>query len=179
MVYVALNAAYTARLKEMPLTDIALLCAFYLIRVILGLAILGLPQSIWFIAFLGCLFAELALWKRYVEVISAPATSSKRRSYAATDANVLLAFGVGFSFSAAIVLTLYLQSPEVSPIYQAPRLLALLAPILLLHNLGMWLEASRGEGASDPITYILKSRKFWFMAVVAMAVLLAARFLPT
>jgi hypothetical protein len=92
---------------------------------------------------------------------------------------VLLAFGVGFSFSAAIVLTLYLQSPEVSPIYQAPRLLALLAPILLLHNLGMWLEASRGEGASDPITYILKSRKFWFMAVVAMAVLLAARFLPT
>jgi 4-hydroxybenzoate polyprenyltransferase/phosphoserine phosphatase len=179
MVYVALNAAYTARLKEMPLTDIALLCAFYLIRVILGLAILGLPQSIWFIAFLGCLFAELALWKRYVEVISAPATSSKRRSYAATDANVLLAFGVGFSFSAAIVLTHYLQSPEVSPIYQAPRLLALLAPILLLHNLGMWLEASRGEGASDPITYILKSRKFWCMAVVAMAVLLAARFLPT
>lgn len=178
LIYIALNAAYTARLKEMPLTDIALLCSFYLIRVMLGLAILGLPQSIWFIAFLGCLFAELAHWKRYVEVVSAPPTTSKRRSYASTDANVLLAFGVGFSFTAAIVLTLYLQSAEVSPIYQSPKLLALLTPILLLHNLGMWLEASRGEGASDPITYVLKSRKFWWTAVVSMAVLVAARFLP-
>jgi 4-hydroxybenzoate polyprenyltransferase len=178
LVYIALNAAYTARLKEMPLTDIALLCSFYLIRVMLGLAILGLPQSIWFIAFLGCLFAELAHWKRYVEVVSAPPSTSKRRSYASADANVLLAFGVGFSFTAAIVLTLYLQSAEVSPIYRSPKLLALLTPILLLHNLGMWLEASRGEGASDPITYVLKSKKFWWTAVVAMAVLVAARFLP-
>ena len=178
LVYIVLNAAYTARLKEMPLTDIAMLCSFYLIRVMLGLAILGLPQSIWFIAFLGCLFAELAHWKRYVEVISAPPTTSKRRSYASADANVLLAFGVGFSFTAAVVLTLYLQSTEVSPIYQSPKLLALLTPILLLHNLGMWLEASRGEGASDPISYVLKSRKFWWTAVVSMAVLVAARFTP-
>jgi 4-hydroxybenzoate polyprenyltransferase len=178
IIYLALNAAYTVRLKEMPLTDIALLCSFYLIRVMLGLAILGLPQSIWFIAFLGCLFAELAHWKRYVEVISAPPTASKRRSYASTDANVLLAFGVGFSFTAAIVLTLYLQSAEVSPIYESPKLLALLTPILLLHNLGMWLEASRGDGASDPITYVLKSRKFWWAALIAMAVLAAARFIP-
>jgi 4-hydroxybenzoate polyprenyltransferase len=178
LVYIALNAAYTARLKEMPLTDIAMLCSFYLIRVMLGLAILGLPQSIWFIAFLGCLFAELAHWKRYVEVISAPSTTSKRRSYSSADANVLLSFGVGFSFTAAIVLTLYLQSAEVSPIYRSPKLLGLLAPILLLHNLGMWLEASRGKGASDPISYILKSQKFWWTSLLATAVLAAARFFP-
>ncbi|MEY3898679.1 MAG: hypothetical protein RLZZ214_4201 [Verrucomicrobiota bacterium] len=178
LIYLVLNAAYTIRLKEMPLTDIALLCSFYLIRVMLGLAVLGLPQSIWFIGFLGCLFAELAHWKRYVEVLNAPTSSSKRRSYTNQDANVLLAFGVGFSFTAALVLTLYMRSNEVSPVYQSPKVLALLAPILLLHNLGMWLEASRGKGASDPVTFVLKSRKFWGTAIAAMIVLATARLLP-
>ena len=178
LVYVALNAAYTIRLKEMPLTDIALLCSFYLIRVMLGLAVLGLPQSIWFLGFLGCLFAELAHWKRYVEVLNAPTSSSKRRSYTNQDANVLLAFGVGFSFTAAVVLTLYMRSNEVSPVYQSPKVLALLAPILLLHNLGMWLEASRGKSASDPVTFVLKSKKFWGTAIAAMLVLATARLLP-
>lgn len=178
LIYLALNAAYTIRLKEMPLTDIALLCSFYLIRVMLGLAVLGLPQSIWFIGFLGCLFAELAHWKRYVEVLNAPTSSSKRRSYTSQDANVLMAFGVGFSFTAALVLTLYMRSNEVSPVYQSPKVLALLAPILLLHNLGMWLEASRGRGASDPVTFVLKSRKFWGTAVAAVIVLATARLLP-
>ena len=176
-VYLILNAAYTIRLKEMPLTDIALLCSFYLVRVMLGIAVLNLTPSIWFIAFLGCLFAELAHWKRYVEVISTSASSSKRRSYTNQDANVLLAFGVGFSFAAALVLTLYLQSDEVSPVYHAPKLLALLAPLLLLHNLGMWLEASRGNGASDPIMFILKSGKFWFSAAAALIILASARIL--
>jgi 4-hydroxybenzoate polyprenyltransferase len=178
VLYVLLNAAYTIRLKEMPLTDIALLCCFYLVRVVLGLAVLELPQSVWFIAFLGCLFAELAHWKRYVEVLNAPSSSSKRRSYTSQDANVLLAFGVGFSFTAALVLTLYLRSDEVSPVYQSPKLLAILAPILLLHNLGMWLEASRGNGASDPVTFVLKSRKFWGTAAAAGVVLATARLLP-
>lgn len=178
VLYLTLNAAYTIRLKEMPLTDIALLCSFYLVRVMLGLSVLGLPQSVWFIAFLGCLFAELAHWKRYVEVVNAPPSTSKRRSYTSSDANVLLAFGVGFSFTAALVLTLYLRSDEVSPVYRSPEALALLAPILLLHNLGMWLEASRGNGASDPISFILKSRKFWGTAIVALFVLAAARLLP-
>lgn len=178
LVYVVLNAAYTVRLKEMPLTDIALLCSFYLVRVMLGLAVLQLPQSVWFIAFLGCLFAELAHWKRYVEVVNAPPSGkSKRRSYTGADANVLLAFGVGFSFTAAVVLTLYLRSEEVSPVYHSPKLLALLAPLLLLHNLGMWLEASRGNGASDPISYVLHSKKFWGVAVASVLVLGAARLL--
>ena len=178
LLYLTLNAAYTIRLKEMPLADIALLCSFYLVRVMIGLAVLQLPQSVWFIGFLGCLFAELALWKRYVELINAPPSSkAKRRSYTALDAPVLLAFGVGFSFTAALVLTLYLRSNEVSPVYQSPKLLALLAPVLLLHNLGMWLEASRGRGASDPINFILRSKKFWGAAVFAVLILGSARLL--
>ena len=113
-----------------------------------------------------------------MEVLNAPTSSSKRRSYTSQDANVLLAFGVGFSFTAALVLTLYLRSNEVSPVYQSPKVLALLAPLLLLHNLGMWLEASRGKGASDPVTFVLKSRKFWGTAIAAMIVLATARLLP-
>lgn len=175
-IYLVLNAAYSSRLKEIPLADIILLCVFYLLRVMLGLSVLGLPQSIWFLAFLGCLFAEIAHWKRYVEVLgTSVASGAKRRSYTPADAIVLLAFGVGFAFSAALILILYLRSDEISPVYSSPGMLTLLAPILLVHNLGMWLEASRGHGTADPITFILRSRMFWAAGIAAALVLAAAR----
>lgn len=178
IVYFALNLSYTGRIKELPLADIVLLGAFYLTRVIVGLGTLGQPLAPWFLSFLGCVFAELALWKRYVETRTVCDTTNRRRSYSSADAPVLLAFGVGFSFCAAIILGLYLQSSVVSTVYRSPACLFLLVPVLLLHNLGMWLDASRGHAGPDPVLRILLSRKSWLTALAASGVLLLARLLP-
>lgn len=112
--YLLGNAAYTLRLKQIPLIDVCLLTGFYLLRIMLGTVALGTDATPWFVGFLACMFTELALWKRYVEVIRTP-TSAARRGYRPSDVPVLLAFGVGFSFGATIILALYVQSSGVSP----------------------------------------------------------------
>lgn len=173
--YVVINAAYTFRLKELPLADVCALTSFYLLRIALGTVALGVPPTGWFLAFIGCIFMELAIWKRYVELIRSSSTSIGRRGYYRSDAAVMLSFGVGFSFCAALILGMYTQSQEISPLYKTPGLLALLAPILLVHNLGMWLDGSRGYTSGDPIMRVLHSKKSWVAAVAGAFVIALAR----
>lgn len=175
LVYLFINAAYTIRLKELPLADVCALTFFYLLRVTLGTLALRVPPTGWFLLFLGCIFMELAIWKRYVELIRSPSPKIRRRGYYRSDAGVLLSFGVGFSFCATLVLGMYTQSREISPLYKSPVLLALLAPILLVHNLGMWLDGSRGYTSGDPIMRVLHSRKSWLAAAAAAGVIVLAR----
>lgn len=174
-VYIVLNLLYSSKIKEVPLVDIAVLCGFYMLRVLLGIFVLELPPSKWYLSFLGCIFCELAFWKRYVEARSSKLPKKNRRSYTKADSGVLLAFGVGFSFSAAIVLSLYVGSGEISPVYRSPELLMLIVPLLLMHNLGMWLQASRRLAGSDPIMNVLKSKKSWVVLVAAFGVLVISR----
>jgi 4-hydroxybenzoate polyprenyltransferase/beta-phosphoglucomutase-like phosphatase (HAD superfamily) len=174
-VYIFLNLLYSSKIKEVPLADIFMLCGFYMLRVFLGIVVLELPPSKWYLSFLGCVFCELALWKRYVEAISSKMRHKNRRSYTKADAGVLLAFGVGFSFSASIVLSLYVASDEISPVYRSPELLILIVPILLIHNLGMWLQASRRVAGSDPVMNVLKSKKSWLALASSLIVLCASR----
>ena len=173
--YLAINAAYTYRLKEVSLADICVLSSLYLLRVFIGTATLGVPQTFWYMSFLACLFMELAMWKRYVETIRSRTNKIPRRNYYRTDAPVLLAFGVGFSFSAALILAMYTHSDEISPVYSAPSLLSILVPVLLVHNLGMWLDGSRGLTSGDPISRLLTSRKSWAAGAVAVIVVVLSR----
>jgi 4-hydroxybenzoate polyprenyltransferase len=173
--YLTLNAIYTTHLKEMPLADVCALTLFYLFRVVLGAVVLGVNPTVWFLAFLACIFMELAIWKRYVEILRSPDEKLGRRGYYRSDAGVMLSFGVGFSFCAALILGMYTQSNNISPVYQAPALLTLLAPILLLHNLGMWLDGSRGHSSGDPILRVLHSKKSWAAGVTGALVIAAAR----
>lgn len=175
VLYLAINAAYTYRLKEVSLADICVLSSLYLLRVFIGTASLGVPQTFWYMSFLACLFMELAMWKRYVETMRSPTEKILRRNYYRTDAPVLLAFGVGFSFSAALILAMYTHSDEISPVYSAPSLLSILVPVLLIHNLGMWLDGSRGLTPGDPVSRLLTSRKSWAAGVVAVIVVVSAR----
>lgn len=175
LAYLLINAAYTVRLKELPLGDICALTVFYLLRVVIGIIVLGQPPTFWFLALLACIFTELALWKRYVEVIRSSGCKLVRRGYTTSDASVLLVFGIGFSFSAVLILAMYTHSNEISPLYRTPALLALLAPILLVHNLGMWLDGSRGFTSGDPVMRVIRSKKSWAAVFASAVVIVLAR----
>ena len=175
LVYLLANALYTVHLKEIPLADVCTLTFFYLLRILLGTSVLGVLPTGWFLSFLACGLTEIALWKRYVEVSRSTADKIDRRGYSHADSGVLLVFGIGFSFSAALILGLYTQSHEISPVYRTPALLTLLVPILLIHNLGLWLDGVRGFTSGDPIMRMLHSRKSWVAALAAALVIICAR----
>jgi len=67
-----------------------------------------------------------------------------------------MALGVASSFSAVVVFSLYVHSPEVLALYRSPEPLLLLAPILLYWLSRVWLQAHRGELHDDPINLALR-----------------------
>ena len=69
-VYVALNVAYSVGAKNQPLLDVFLLAAGYVVRVLLGCALVGAPPSSWLLLCASSLALFLAFAKRRTDVIA-------------------------------------------------------------------------------------------------------------
>lgn len=177
-VYLAANIAYTMWLKELELVDVFVLSGFYLFRVLLGAQVLGVASTFWFVSFLFCLFAELALLKKFTAARRVGQSEHTRHAYHRDDQLMLLVFGVGFSFSAALILVLYTRSSEISALYSNASWLALAAPVMLFHNLRLWLAASRDEVDADPVAHVLRSRTTWSSLIIIAIFVILARSLP-
>lgn len=157
--YAVLTMWYSLHLKRVVLLDAFVLSSFYCIRIFAGAVITWVPLSHWFLTFSMFLFLSLAMAKRYSELVHANGLIERGesgRGYLGRDKEVLMALGIASSFAAVVVFTLYVHSPEVLALYQAPQPLLLLAPILLYWLSRVWLQAHRGELHDDPITLALR-----------------------
>ena len=76
--YFFLTVAYTMVLKEIAILDIFILVSFYILRILIGIETLQVPNSIWLMSFCILLFANLAFLKRYIEVNKRGAEASRR-----------------------------------------------------------------------------------------------------
>lgn len=177
-VYLAANIAYTMWIKELELVDVFMLSGFYLFRVLLGAQLLGPKSTFWFVSFLFCLFAELALLKKFTAARRVETDAHTRHAYQRDDQLMLLVFGVGFSFSAALILVLYTRSNEISALYSNAAYLALAAPVMLYHNLRLWLAASRDEVEADPVAHVMRSGATWGSLLLIALFVVLARTLP-
>lgn len=177
-VYLAANIGYTMWIKELELVDVFMLSGFYLFRVMLGAHLLGATSTFWFVSFLFCLFAELALLKKFTAARRVETDAHTRHAYHRDDQLMLLVFGVGFSFSAALILVLYTRSNEISALYSNAAYLALAAPVMLYHNLRLWLAASRDEVEADPVAHVMRSGTTWCSLLLIALFVVLARTLP-
>jgi decaprenyl-phosphate phosphoribosyltransferase len=73
--YVALNIAYTLRLKRMPVVDIFVLAAGFVMRVYAGAAAIDVPVSSWMLITTLSLALYLAVIKRRQELVGTGATT--------------------------------------------------------------------------------------------------------
>lgn len=157
--YAILTMWYSLHLKRVVLLDAFVLSSFYCIRIFAGALITWVPLSHWFLTFSLFLFLSLAMAKRYSELVHANGLIERGesgRGYLGHDKELLMALGVASSFSAVVVFSLYVHSPEVLALYRSPEPLLLLAPILLYWLSRVWLQAHRGELHDDPITLALR-----------------------
>jgi hypothetical protein len=72
------------------------------------------------------------------------------------DRELLLSLGVGSSFSAVVIFSLYVHSQDVRLLYSSPEFLFLLCPIVLYWLSRNWLLAHRGELKEDPVTLAIR-----------------------
>ena len=124
--YSCLSLSYSLYLKRKLMVDVVALAALYGIRVLAGSAVTGIVLSQWLVGFCFFIFLSLALMKRTTEIILLPEASEdniKGRGYRRADLPVLNALTVASGFVGVLVLALYINSPDVTILYQRPDLL--------------------------------------------------------
>jgi hypothetical protein len=76
-----------------------------------------------------------------------------------------------------LVLALYINSPAVRVLYPCPEALWLLCPLFLYWILRVWFLTLRATTDIDPVVLALRDPASYAVGGVAVAVLLAARFI--
>ena len=176
-IYLVTTLAYSLRLKRSVLVDVIVLSGLYTIRIIAGSAASGIAVSTWLGSFSIFFFLSLAFVKRFAELENLRergGVSIGGRGYHVADVEQLRAFGSASGYTSVAVLTLYLSTLDAAHLYQHPRRLWLLVPVLLLWISRLWLQASRGELDEDPVVYAITDRRSLLLGVVVVAIVLSA-----
>ena len=173
-VYVLLSISYSFTLKKIALLDVFVLAGLYTIRLIAGHEASRVDYSFWLLAFSMFIFLSLALLKRFTELEVARRAGGAEpsgRGYVTGDAEIVSALGIANGYLSVLVMALYVNSREVSKLYQEPILLLLVCPLLLFWISRAWLLARRGKMHEDPIVFALKDPVSYLIGILTLAVL--------
>lgn len=177
--YFLTTNAYSFALKRISTVDVMTLAILYTFRVVAGAAATGIALSSWLMAFSVFVFVSLAYLKRYIEVAALPehATTAHGRGYSAADSETLFALGVANITASVLILTLYINSPEIVRLYQSPDVLWLLCLLMLYWGNRIWIGARRGKVPDDPVIFALKDNVSRMVSLAFIVVVLAAKYI--
>lgn len=172
--YIVLSLAYTLFLKRRVFVDVLTVSTLWTLRVLAGGAAARVDVSDWLLALSAFLFVSLALLKRYADLgvlESQDEVAVPGRGYLKGDRDLLRSMGVTSGYLAVLVLALYLASPQVSLLYESPRLLWLVCPLMLYWVAHMWFLAHRGGIPDDPIIVAVREPASYVVgAMIALLV---------
>jgi 4-hydroxybenzoate polyprenyltransferase len=169
--YYAVTLAYSFVLKGLVLIDALTLAGLYTLRIIAGAAAVSVGLSFWMLLFSVLLFLSLAFVKRFAELESLRRQQRLRaagRGYRIEDLPVLQSLGAAAGYLSALVLALYVNSPDIQALYRQPKLIWALCILLLYWVSRMWLTAQRGQMHDDPVVYALRDRQSLAVGVIAV-----------
>ena len=175
--YLVVTTAYSFLLKRVAIIDTLTLALLYTARLFAGSLAAGVELSFWLLAFSTFIFLSLALVKRCSELgdmAERGVDKAAGRGYTTDDLDLLNMMGVASAFTAMLVLALYINAPEVLALYEEPRFLWLLCPVLIYWLGRIWLLTRRGEMHDDPIVFAIRDRRSYLMALVAVAAVVLA-----
>ncbi len=175
--YYIIAVAYSVFIKKVMLLDVATIAGFYTLRVIGGAEAIGVTPTFWLLAFSMFLFLDLALVKRYADLVVLRAPGKLRlegRDYHVGDMPTLISLGASAGYLAVLVLALYLNSPGINVLYSHPKIVWLLCPILLYWTSRMWMKCVRCEMHYDPLIYALQDRASWILFACSLVVMAIA-----
>jgi 4-hydroxybenzoate polyprenyltransferase len=168
--YYVLTAAYSFVLKRLLLVDAVALAGLYTLRIIAGAGAATVALSFWLLLFSVFLFLSLAFVKRYAELDSLRRQKRLQavgRGYHVEDLAVLQTFGAAAGYLSVLVLALYINSPDIQPLYHRPKLIWTLCVLLLFWISRVWMTAHRGAMHDDPVVYALRDRVSLGLGLIA------------
>ena len=177
VLYVVTTLAYSLVLKRKLLIDVIVLGGLYTARVLGGVSAVGVEQSPWLLMFSLFLFLCLAIVKRCSELVALRASGDLDtigRGYRVEDLYVLLGLAGASGFGAALVVSLYINSPEVQRLYDRPEWLWLICPLLLYWISRFVILSNRGILHDDPVLYALTDKVSWVVGATGAAIVFLA-----
>jgi len=169
--------AYSFKLKDHAMLDVVTLAGLYTLRIIAGTVTISAALTFWLLAFSVFMFLSLALVKRYSElrVMQREGKQEARgRGYQVGDLTILSSAGIASGYLAALVLALYVNSPEVLRLYRTPEAIWLLCCLLLYWISRMWMITHRGDMHDDPIVFALTDGPSLVIGALAGAIVIGA-----
>jgi 4-hydroxybenzoate polyprenyltransferase len=159
--YYLLTFSYSVKLKRMLLIDAVALAGLYTLRIMAGAGAVTVALSFWLLLFSVFLFLSLAFVKRYAELDALRRQQRLQalgRGYRVEDLAVLQSFGTAAGYLSVLVLALYINSPEIEPLYHRPKAIWMLCVLMLYWISRVWMTAHRGGMHDDPVVYALRDR---------------------
>ena len=179
ILYVVITVAYSIKLKQLQTVDIIVLASLYTLRVIAGAATIEVLPSFWLLSFSMFIFISLAFAKRLSELIKTshenPEVQEIRgRGYYVSDISILLSLGSSSGLISVLVFALYISSEDITNLYAIPELLWLICPALAYWIIRTYILTARNELDEDPISFAIKDRNSWVVAMFIVSVLVMA-----
>jgi 4-hydroxybenzoate polyprenyltransferase/phosphoserine phosphatase len=181
LLYLATTTAYTWRFKSQALLDVVVLTVLYVLRIVGGAYAIGVPTSVWLLAFALFIFLSLALAKRCSELVSMQTLGRDRargRGYRVEDLRVLWPVGIATGVSSVLVFALFISADALPAHYAAPSLMWFVALGLFYWLAYLWLKTSRGDLLDDPLVFALRDSGSRAALVFVVGVTLAAHLVP-
>jgi 4-hydroxybenzoate polyprenyltransferase len=179
VIYVVATTVYSVYAKRIPIVDVLLLTALYLLRILGGGVAADVPVSPWLLAFSMFLLLSLAFTKRHAELIGQTANEGTRsdaskRDYRMQDMELVQQFGVTSGYLSVLVLALYVNGKEVTALYRHPQVIWLACPMLLFWISRVWFLANRGKLSEDPVVFAARDPVSYLLGVFLLLILFVA-----
>ncbi len=172
--YAGINLAYSFGLKNVPIVDIAILSAGFLLRILYGAALCGIAVSNWLYLTVLSVALYCALGKRRNELKRSGGEETRKvlKAYTADflDKNMYMCLALANVFYA-----LWSMDKETAQLYDNSRLV-LTVPIVLLITMRYSMKVE-GDSDGDPVEVLLHDRLLLLLCVLYLTAMLAILYL--
>lgn len=166
--YLALNLVYSFGLKNVPIVDVTILVAGFLIRILYGALVMGIPVSNWLYLTVIALASYFALGKRRNELKQIGDGKTRK---------VLQEYPIGFLEKnmgmcltlANVFYALWSMDERTTSFYNNEHMI-FTVPIVLLITMKYSLDIE-GESDGDPVEVLLHDRILCALCVLYLAIM--------
>jgi len=176
--YLALNAAYSLRLKRIAFVDVACISVGFLLRVLAGAFAIGVPPSRWLLVCTLLLSALLGFGKRAHELrISGDSGHKQREVLGDYDPQVLRVLLIVLGVATAAAYTIYTRTQHTNELFGGGQLLYTV-PFAVFGIYRFIRIVNRTDRAESPTDSMLRDP--WFVvnlvlyAATVVAIVIAA-----
>ncbi len=164
LLYIALNIAYSVKLKHVPILDIMIIAISFVIRIFVGGVVGNVPIYMWIVIMTFLLALFMALGKRRDDVLIFIETNNMPRK--SIDGYNLRFIDASMMIMAAVILVAYLMytvSPEITTKFKTDKLY--ITSIFVLMGVMRYLQITLMEEKSGSPTEILLKDLFIQMSI--------------